>query len=174
MARTLEIRRHADDDGDRLSGEGVDQAVRIGRDRLDGPYALAVSSGAQRATQTVACMLAGLGELVPGGVLVDDGFRSDREDEWRQAYRDGGGGHLDDFREVAPALVRDDGEVLADALRRVLDRLEDGERALVVGHSPTSEAAVLALTGTAVEPLGKGAGVIVVHDDATWSVVPAP
>lgn len=173
MARTLELWRHTDDDGDRLSEQGVADAVRIGRE-LTGPYAVAVSSGAQRATQTIGCMLAGLGEPVPGGVLVDDGFRSDREDEWRQAYRDGGSGHLDDFRRVAPALVRDDGRVLADALQRVLHRLDDGQRALVVGHSPTSEAAVLALTGTTIGPLGKGSGVVIEHDGQAWSVTGAP
>ena len=164
MTKRLEIRRHTDNDGDVLTADGVDEAVRIGREELGGPYALAVSSGAQRATQTVACMLAGLGSPVPGGVLVDDGFRSDREDEWRDAYGETGSGHLDDFARVAPDLVDDDGEVLAAALRRTLDRLDDGERALVVGHSPTSEAAVRSLTGVTVEPLGKGEAVVVTVD----------
>ena len=164
MARTLEIRRHTDNDGDVLSADGVDAAIQIGRDELEGPYAVAVSSGAQRATQTIACMLAGLGQAVPGGVVVDEGFRSDREDEWRAAYQEGGGGHLDDFRSVAADLVAEDAEVLAAALRRTLDRLADGERALVVGHSPTSEAAVLGLTGQTIEPLGKGDAVLVTVD----------
>ena len=50
MARTLELRRHTDSDGDVLSEEGVQAALEIGR-RLTGPYALLVSSGAQRASQ---------------------------------------------------------------------------------------------------------------------------
>lgn len=165
MARTLEIRRHTDNDADVLSDEGVAEAVRIGAEELAGPYAVVVSSGAQRATQTAACMLARLGQPVEGGVVVDEGFRSDREDEWRSAYREGGGGHLDDFRSVAPDLVEEDAQVLADALRRTLDRLDDGQRALVVGHSPTSEAAVLGLTGQVIDPLGKGDAVIVTVDD---------
>ena len=53
----------------------------------------------------------------------------------------------------------------AAALRRVLDGLPDGARALVVGHSPTNEAAVLGLTGEIVAPLAKGAGVLVVAGD---------
>lgn len=171
MARTLEIRRHTDNDADVLSAEGVDDAVRIGAGELEGPYAVVVSSGAQRATQTAACMLAGLGQAVPGGVVVDEGFQSDREDEWRAAYQEGGGGHLDDFRRVAPDLVEEDGQVLADALRRTLDRLEDGQRALLVGHSPTSEAAVLGLTGVTVEPLGKGEAVTVVVEGDEHSVL---
>jgi hypothetical protein len=60
--------------------------------------------------------------------------------------------------------VREDSAVLADALRRVLERLPDGGRALAVGHSPTNEAAVLGLTGSIVEPMGKGAGVLIVAD----------
>jgi hypothetical protein len=51
-------------------------------------------------------------------------------------------------------------------LRRVLDGLPDGGRALVVGHSPMNEAAVLGLTGEIVPALAKGAGVrVVVGDD---------
>lgn len=164
MTRTLEIRRHTDNDGDALTDAGVSAAVRLGREELSGPYAIVVSSGAQRATQTAACMLAGLGQPVPGGIVVDTDFRSDREDEWRAAYEEGGSGHLDDFRRVAPDLVDEDAEALARALRRTLDRLEDGERALLVGHSPTSEAAVLGLTGEVVEPLGKGEAVVVIVD----------
>ena len=172
MARILEIRRHVDDDGeDRLTSTGVDTALGLGREGLRGPYALAVSSGAQRATQTIACLLAGLGESVPGGVVVDDGFRSAREDEWRAAYAEAGSGHLDDLARVAGALVEEDGATLAEALRRTLDALGDGERALLVGHSPTSEAAVRSLTGVTVDPLGKGEAVVVVDDGDGYDVI---
>jgi hypothetical protein len=41
-------------------------------------------------------------------------------------------------------------------VRRVLDRLSAGERALAVGHSPTNEAAVFDLTGKIVAPLSTG------------------
>ena len=166
----LEIRRHTDDDGDRLSPMGVTEALRLGREELAGPYAVAVSSGAQRATQTIACMLAGLAQSVPQGVVVDTGVRSGREDEWRAAHGEVGSGHLDDLRRAAPDLVEEDGAVLADALRRTLERLSEGERALVVGHSPTSEAAVCALTGVTVHPLGKGESVVVIADGDDWDV----
>ncbi|MBV8734974.1 MAG: histidine phosphatase family protein, partial [Solirubrobacterales bacterium] len=53
MGRYLELRRHTDNDGDVLTPEGVRSALEIGR-ALDGQYALLVSSGAQRATQTLA------------------------------------------------------------------------------------------------------------------------
>jgi hypothetical protein len=38
-------------------------------------------------------------------------------------------------------------------------------RALVVGHSPTNEAAVFGLAGEIVEPISKGGGVLVVEED---------
>lgn len=164
VAKELEIRRHTDNEADVLSVEGIADAVRIGREEALGGYAVAASSGAQRATQTVACILAGLGKAVEQGVVVEAGFRSEREDEWREAYGEAGSGHLDAFREVAPDLVDEDSAVLAEALERVLAHLDDGERALVVGHSPTSEAGILGLTGEVVEPLGKGEGVLVTVD----------
>jgi hypothetical protein len=60
--------------------------------------------------------------------------------------------------------------VLAAALRRVLDALPEGGRALVVGHSPTNEAAVLGLVGEVVEPISKGEGVLVVEEDGALRV----
>jgi hypothetical protein len=62
--------------------------------------------------------------------------------------------------------------VLGGALRSVFDTLPDGGRALVVGHSPTNEAAVLGLAGTVVGPMGKGEGVLVVEDGGRFEVRP--
>jgi hypothetical protein len=47
-----------------------------------------------------------------------------------------------------------------------------GGRALVVGHSPTNEAAVLGLTGETVEAMSKGSGVLIVVDDEETRVEP--
>ena len=69
MGRYVELRRHTDNDGDTLTEEGVAAAVALGRS-LSGGYQVIVSSGAQRATQTAACVIAGLGETVPDGVVV--------------------------------------------------------------------------------------------------------
>src|SRR5215218_3373449 len=164
MARYVELRRHTDNDGDALTEEGVRAALEIGRG-LVGGYELLVSSGAQRATQTLACFACTLREPVPGGVVVEAGLRSRVEDRWRAAYQHAGSGHMAALREADPELVREDAAVLSAALRRVLERLPEGARALAVGHSPTNEAAVLGLTGSIVEPIAKGAGVLVVADD---------
>ena len=80
MARYVELRRHTDADGDVLTQEGVRAATEIGA-RLDGGYDLLVSTGAQRATQTLACFLVALGERVPSGVVVvaESGFSDRRQ-----------------------------------------------------------------------------------------------
>jgi broad specificity phosphatase PhoE len=163
MARYVELRRHTDNDGDALTDDGVRAALEIGR-QLAGGYDLLVSSGAQRATQTLACFACVLREPVPGGAVVEDGLRSRVEDRWRDAYKRAGSGDLASLREADADLVREDSAVLAAALGRVLERLADGGRALAVGHSPTNEAAVLGLTGRIIEPMGKGAGVLVVAE----------
>ncbi|HEU4400230.1 MAG TPA: histidine phosphatase family protein [Actinomycetota bacterium] len=171
MARLVELRRHTDNDGDALTEEGVAAALRIGAG-LAGGYRLGVSTGAQRATQTLACFLAALGQPVPGGVIVEPGLRSEREERWRDAYRQAGSGELEALRGADPTLVAEDSARLGVALGRVLERLGDGERALAVGHSPTNEAAVLGLTGKLVAPLAKGAGVLVVADGEHFRVEP--
>jgi broad specificity phosphatase PhoE len=147
----------------------VEAALAIGA-QLRGGYQLAVSSGAQRATQTLACFLAGLGQRVSGGVVVESGLHSTVEDRWRAAYQKAGSGSLDALREADAELVADDSQRLGAALQRVLDRLPEGGRALAVGHSPTNEAAILGLTGQIVPPLTKGAGVLVATGDDGYQV----
>jgi broad specificity phosphatase PhoE len=167
----MELRRHTDADGDTLTAAGVAAALEIGAG-LRGGYDLAVSSGAQRATQTLACFLAALDQQVPAGVVVEPGLRSPVEDRWRAAYQKAGSGALEALREADPELVAEDSQRLGAALRRVLDRLPDDGRALVVGHSPTNEAAVLGLSGEIVAPLAKGAGILVVSGDDGYRVEP--
>ena len=171
MARYVELRRHTDSDGDVLSEEGVRAALEIGM-RLRGPYALLVSSGAQRASQTLACFACALSEPVSGGAVVEPALRSDVEDRWRAAYHSAGRGELDALRQADPELVREDSARLAGGLRRILDQLPDGARALAVGHSPTNEAAVLGLTGQLVAPISKGAGVLIVAEPGGARVEP--
>jgi broad specificity phosphatase PhoE len=163
MPRYVELRRHTDSEGDALTEEGVRAALQIGR-TLAGGYAPLVSSGAQRATQALACFACALGDPVPGGAVVEAGLRSRVEDRWRAAYERAGSGELAALRAADPELVREDSAVLGAALRRVLERLPEGGRALAVGHSPTNEAAVLGLTDALIEPMAKGAGVLVVAE----------
>jgi broad specificity phosphatase PhoE len=172
MTRSVELRRHTDNEGDELSPRGIAHAVEIGR-KLDGEYELFVSTGAQRATQTAACFLAGMGRRVLGGVVVDEDFRSQAEDRWKEAYRRSGKGDIESFRAADPDFVEAESQGFAAAIQKLFGRLSAGGRALVVGHSPMLEAAVYGLSGEAVEPLSKGAGVIVTQDDGRFVVRPA-
>lgn len=172
MVRYVELRRHTDNDGDRLTAAGVQAAVELGRE-LRGGYRVVVSSGAQRATQTAACIIAGLGQPVADGVVVEPDLRSTMEDRWRTAYRTAGAGDIESLRTADPDLVQADSASLAEGLERVFDRLKDGERALAIGHSPTNEAAVFGLTGVIVKPMGKGEGIVVAKTGDEYSVEPA-
>ena len=83
------------------------------------------------------------------------------EDRWRTAAKAAGkGASVEGIRRVDPDLVEHEERLLGAVLRAVIESLPEGGRALVVGHSPTNEAAVGGLTGQAVGPLAKGAGVL--------------
>ena len=78
----------------------------------------------------------------------------------------------EDIRAIDPDLVERESLLLASVLRQVVGGLPEGGRALVVGHSPTNEAAVLGLAGLVVPPLGKGKGVLLVEDGGDYQVEP--
>jgi broad specificity phosphatase PhoE len=172
--RYIELLRHTDNDGDELTPEGVAAAESIGRHGLNPPYALFASTGAQRATQMVEILRrASRQEDAP--IEVRPELRSTVEDRWREAAKTAGkGATVEDMRSVDPDLVEKESALLGGALRAVFDALPPDGRALVVGHSPTNEAAVLGLAGTVVPPLGKGEGVLVVEDQGVFEVRPLP
>jgi hypothetical protein len=168
--RYVELRRHTDSDGDALAPDGVAAEEAVGRDRLHPPYAAFVSTGAARATQMLEILRHAAGQD-DARITVVTGLRSSVEDRWREAAR-AAGKHADveAMRAIDPDLVERDSWLLGAALRQVVRSLPDGARALVVGHSPTNEAAVLGLTGQAVPPLGKGEGVLLIEDDGRYRV----
>ena len=170
--RYVELRRHTDNDGDELTAQGVAEAEAIGREGLRPPYAAFISSGAARATQMVTILRhAADQDDVP--VSEVPGLRSTVEDRWRAAAGAAGkGATVEQIRTVDPDLVEHEERLLGLALRRVVESLPDGGRALVVGHSPTNEAAVAGLTGQSVEPLAKGDGVLLVEDGGRFTVGP--
>jgi broad specificity phosphatase PhoE len=169
VTKAVELRRHTDNDGDALTEDGVRAALEIGA-RLGGAYDLLVSSGMQRATQTLGCFLAALGQRVSGGVIVEPGLRTATEGRWREIYAQTGKPDLESFRAADPEFVAAEEARLGAALRRIFAALPDDGRALAVGHSPTNEAAVHEVTGEVVEPLAKGAGVLVVaNGSASWT-----
>jgi len=168
--RYVELRRHTDNDGDRLTPRGVADAEMIGRDRLHPPYAAFVSTGAVRATEMLEILRRAAGQdEIP--ISEATGLRSAVEDRWREAAKVAGkGADLEAMRAVDPDLVERESYLLGSALRQVVRSLPEGGRALVVGHSPTNEAAVLGLAGQVVPPLGKGEGVLVIEDGGAYRV----
>jgi phosphohistidine phosphatase SixA len=170
--RYVELLRHTDNDGDRLTPQGVADAEAIGRDRLRPPYAAFVSTGASRATQMLEILRHAAGQD-DTPITQATGLRSSVEDRWREAAKAAGkGSDLDAMRAVDPDLVEAESSLLALTLRQVVDGLPEGGRALVVGHSPTNEAAVLGLVGRVVAPLGKGKGVLVIEADGEYRAEP--
>jgi hypothetical protein len=170
--RYVEMFRHTDNDGDELTAEGIAAAEAIGRQRLTPPYALFGSTGARRATQMVEILRRIVGqEEVP--VIEIRGLRSSVEDRWRTAAKAAGkGADIEAIRAIDPDLVERESMLLGGALHGVFKALPDGGRALVVGHSPTNEAAVLGLVGAVVGPLGKGERVLVLEDDGRFRIHP--
>jgi phosphohistidine phosphatase SixA len=172
LMRYVELCRHTDNDGDRLTSQGAEQAELIGRDRLRPPYAAFVSTGAARATQMLEILRHAAGQD-DTPIIVAAGLRSSVEDRWRQAAKAAGkGADLAAIRAIDQDLVERESWLLALALRQVVDGLPDGGRALVVGHSPTNEAAVLGLAGQVVPPLGKGEGILLTEHRGGYRVEP--
>ncbi len=170
--RIIELRRHTDNDDDALSPDGVRAAEEIGRTGLTPPYAAFVSSGAARATQMLEILRHAAGQDEQP-IVEAAGLRSSVEDRWRGAAKAAGkGADLEAMRRVDPDLVDHESRLLGMALRQIVDGLPDGGRALVVGHSPTNEAAVLGLAGAVVPPMDKGAGVLVTEDAGRFTVQP--
>ncbi len=166
--RYIEMRRHTDNDGDALTPDGVSAAEAIGRDRLSPPYAAFISTGAARATQMLEILRHAAGQD-DTPITEAPGLRSSVEDRWREAAKAAAkGADVEAMRAVDPDLVETESRLLGSVLRQVIDGLPEGGRALIVGHSPTNEAAVLGLTGRPVPPLGKGEGVLVIEDGGTW------
>ena len=170
--RYVELRRHTDNDGDQLSEQGVADAEAIGRTGLHPPYAAFVSTGAERATAMLRILRRAAGQdEVP--ITTETGLRSSVEDRWREAAKAAGkGASIEKMSAVDPDLVEHESRLLGSALQRVVERLPEGGRALVVGHSPTNEAAVYGLVGQTIPAMGKGEGVVVVEDGGRYEVRP--
>jgi len=162
--RRLEIRRDAgagpDLAEDALNSEGVEQAHRLGRSLRVG-YTHLFSSGAQRATQTLASMLAGMGRHVLTGVVVRPDLGTPRERDWNAAVAAARSHHLDALFSQDEALVRGEAERLSSTLRSLLAGLPEGSYALAVGVSPLVECAIFGLIGKLPGPLKECDGFVI-------------
>lgn len=136
--RTLEVRRHAtrDPNVDQLLPEGRRQAEEVGRS-LEGGYAVVFVSPAQRAAETVAWLLRGLGaQLPPHGVIPGlSGEGTDR----------------------SPLAM-------AGVFAALLDAVPEGGRGLAVSHTPLIERAVLGMVAEEIVPLRECEGVLLTKE----------
>jgi phosphohistidine phosphatase SixA len=132
--RTLEVRRHAQRDptADRLSAAGRAQAEDVGRD-LDARYDVVFVSPAQRAAETVAWILRGVGTPLPTHAVIPG-----------LAAKDNDGSPL----------------AMAGVLSALLDAVPDGGHGLAISHTPLIERAVLGLAATEPAPFAECEGVV--------------
>ena len=104
--RYVELRRHTDNEGDRLTPPGVADAEMIGREGLHPPYAAFVSTGAARATQMLEILRHAAGQD-DTPITAATGLRSSVENRWRDAAKAAGKrADLKDIRAIDPDLVR--------------------------------------------------------------------
>ena len=133
LMRYVELRRHTDNEGDRLTPQGVADAEMIGRGGLHPPYAAFVSAGAARATQMLEILRHAAGQD-DTPITAATGLRSSVENRWRDAARAAGKrADLEDIRAIDPDLVERESWLLASVLRQVAEGLPEGGRALVAG-----------------------------------------
>jgi broad specificity phosphatase PhoE len=172
--KELELRRHArwNREGGglppgALTSQGELDARSVGKSmRKD--FVAVFFSPAQRASETAAGFLRGSRQPPPAVAIDVAGLASEREDEWRSAGEAAGSGRLDAMMAAAgsPALVAEESSRMAEVVRSLMDRVADGEAALVVGHTPLIEAAVYGLTGVIIEPLEQCEGVNLTLEDS--------
>ena len=144
----------------------------IGRDGLHPPCAAFVSACAARAIQMPEMLRHAAGQD-DTPITAATGLRSSVENRWRDAARAASKrAALKDIRATGPDLAGRESWLPGSALRQVVAGLPEDGRALMAGHSPTIEAAVLGPTGRVVPPLGKGKGVLLAGDGGDYRVEP--
>jgi hypothetical protein len=103
--RYVELRRHTENEGDRLTPQGAADAEMIGRGGLHPPYAAFVSTGAARATQMLEILRHAAGQD-DTPITAATGLRSSVENRWRDAAKAAGKrADLEDIRAIDPDLV---------------------------------------------------------------------
>lgn len=180
MAKRLEIRRHSykgqGEDEDILTPEGIKYAVWTGLFQLRGNYTHLYISGLQRTAQTLCCFLAGMmgagmGKVIPNGVVVDRGLATPYVDDWGRAIARAGAQSLTPVQKTDPALIIKESQRMAQTFRQILEEMPKEGYALVVGHSPLAECGIYGLTGKVYSDLKECEGfIITLEDDGTITI----
>jgi phosphohistidine phosphatase SixA len=136
--RSLELRRHAPRDPEVDRLSKAGQALALKVGRdLPGGYVAVFTSPAKRAAETAAFFMRALGQQLP------------------------------QIHGVSDDLASDDPKRLARGVDQIFEAIPEGGRGLAVGHTPLIEAAVQALTGERIEPLGECEGVLLEQENGT-------
>jgi hypothetical protein len=134
--RYAELRRHTDNEGDRLTPQGAADAEMIGRGGLHPPYAAFVSTGAARATQMPGILRHAAGQD-DTPITAATGLRSSVENRWRDAAKAAGKrADLEDIRALDPDLAGRESWLLGSALRQVVAGLPEGGRRCARARRP--------------------------------------
>ena len=135
--RYVELRRHTDNEGDRLTPQGPADAEMTGRAGCTRLMPRSCPPARARATQMLEILRHAAGQD-DTPITAAPGLRSSVEDRWRDAAKAAGKqADLEDIRAIDPDLAGRESWLLGSALRQVVAGLPEGRRALVVGHSPT-------------------------------------
>src|SRR5256714_12428628 len=154
--RYVELRRHTDNEGDRLTPRGAADAEMIGREGLPPPYAAFVSASAARATQMLEIVRHAAGQD-DTPIAAATGLRSSVENRWRDAARAAGKqADLEDIRATGPDLAGRESWLLGSALRQVGAGVPQGGRGPGAGPRPPPPAAVARPARRGGPPPGQG------------------
>ena len=170
--RYVELRRHTDNEGDRLTPQGAADAEMIGRGGLHPPYAAFVSTGAARATQMLEILRHAAGQD-DTPITAATGLRSSVENRWRDAAKAAGKrADLEDIRAIDPDLGR--ARVLAARLGAAAGGggTARGRPGTGGGPQPHHRGRRARARRPGCTPLGKGKGVLLVEDGGDYQVEP--
>jgi hypothetical protein len=166
--RYVELRRHTDNEGDRLTPRGVADAEMISRELLHPPYAAFVSTGAARATQMLEILRHAVGQD-DTPITPATGLRSSAEDRWRAA---GKGADLDAMRAVDPDLAERESLLLALALRQVVEGLPRGRPGAGGGPQSHQRGSRTRAHRPGRPAAGQGGRVLLIEDGRDYQVEP--
>ena len=180
--KSMLILRHSikgkGEDEDTLTPEGVHLAVATGSSmkmRRVESFTLGISSGCQRTTQTIACILAEFCQAIPSGIIVNKGLSTPRIAEWDEAIEKAGSTSFRACLSVTPSFVQTETARMAHVLKEIFAAVPfSNDRILAVGHNLLIECGVYGrtddLSKIPSEPLKECAGYeIFEKDDHSFS-----
>lgn len=117
-----------------------------------------------RTLQTLAALIEGHGQIVAAQFICSPLLAHFRT-EWGRIYATHGS-DLAAIRELMPDFIAEESATMAGHLGNIVRGLPDGARALIVGHAPGIELAVLGLADRVIRPCAELEGVQLEFEDS--------